>query len=86
MEVTKIRENRDRLKIEARTGGIGPGVSVVMYTFHNTQTTALTASISQVTTSSLQLALQSHTSESGVWMAQRLDQLMMDSFRIPNVS
>ena len=36
MEVTKIRENRDRLRIEARTGGIGPGVSVVMYTFHNT--------------------------------------------------
>ena len=36
MEVTKIRENRDRIKIEGRTGGIGPGVSVVMYTFHNT--------------------------------------------------
>lgn len=36
MEVTKIRENRDRLKIDARTGGIGPGVSVCMYTFHNT--------------------------------------------------
>jgi transcription initiation factor TFIID subunit 5 len=36
MEVQKIRENRDRLKIETRTGGIGPGLSVVMYTFHNT--------------------------------------------------
>lgn len=36
MEVQKIRENRDRLKIESRTGGIGPGLSVVMYTFHNT--------------------------------------------------
>ncbi|RMD43670.1 hypothetical protein DV735_g1412, partial [Chaetothyriales sp. CBS 134920] len=36
MEVQKIRENRDRLKIEGRTGGIGPGVSVCMYTFHNT--------------------------------------------------
>ena len=36
MEVTKIRENRDRLKIEGRTGGIGPSISVVMYTFHNT--------------------------------------------------
>lgn len=35
MEVQKIRENRDRLKIESRTGGIGPGLSVVMYTFHN---------------------------------------------------
>ena len=36
MEVQKIRENRDRLKIEGRTGGIGPGLSVCMYTFHNT--------------------------------------------------
>lgn len=36
MEVQKVRENRDRLRIESRTGGIGPGVSVVMYTFHNT--------------------------------------------------
>jgi transcription initiation factor TFIID subunit 5 len=36
MEVQKIRENRDRLRIESRTGGIGPGVSVCMYTIHNT--------------------------------------------------
>lgn len=36
MEVQKIRENRDRFKIETRTGGIGPGVSVCMFTFHNT--------------------------------------------------
>lgn len=36
MEVQKIRENRDRLRIEGRTGGIGPALSVVMYTFHNT--------------------------------------------------
>jgi transcription initiation factor TFIID subunit 5 len=36
MEVQKIRENRDRFKIEGRTGGVGPGVSVCMYTFHNT--------------------------------------------------
>lgn len=36
MEVQKIRENRDRFKIESRTGGIGPGVSVCMFTFHNT--------------------------------------------------
>ncbi|OAP64561.1 hypothetical protein AYL99_00533 [Fonsecaea erecta] len=36
MEVQKIRDHRDRLKIETRTGGIGPGLSVVMYTFHNT--------------------------------------------------
>ncbi|ERF68541.1 hypothetical protein EPUS_04639 [Endocarpon pusillum Z07020] len=36
MEVQKIRENRDRFKIEARTGGIGPGISVCMFTFHNT--------------------------------------------------
>lgn len=36
MEVQKIKENRDRFKIEKTTGGVGPGVSVVMYTFHNT--------------------------------------------------
>jgi transcription initiation factor TFIID subunit 5 len=36
MEVQKIKENRDRFKIESRTGGIGPGVSVCMFTFHNT--------------------------------------------------
>ena len=37
MEVQKIREHRDRFKIESRSGGLGPGVSVVMYTFHNTK-------------------------------------------------
>ena len=37
MEVQKIREHRDRFKIESRTGGTGPGISVVMYTFHNTK-------------------------------------------------
>ncbi|KAK5084350.1 Transcription initiation factor TFIID subunit 5 [Lithohypha guttulata] len=37
MEVQKIRENRDRLKLEGRTGGVGPGLSCVMYTFHNTK-------------------------------------------------
>ena len=36
MEVQKIKENRDRFKIESRTGGIGPGVTVCMFTFHNT--------------------------------------------------
>ena len=36
MEVQKIKEDRDRFKIEARTGGVGPGVSVTMFTFHNT--------------------------------------------------
>ncbi|KAK5135163.1 hypothetical protein LTR08_005549 [Meristemomyces frigidus] len=36
MEVQKVRENRDRFKIEGRTGGVGPGVSVTMFTFHNT--------------------------------------------------
>lgn len=36
MEVQKIRELRDRFKIDPRTGGVGPGISVVMYTFHNT--------------------------------------------------
>ncbi|KAI9724883.1 MAG: hypothetical protein M1812_000159 [Candelaria pacifica] len=36
MEVQKIKEHRDRFKIEGRTGGVGPGVSVCMFTFHNT--------------------------------------------------
>ncbi|KAI1879113.1 hypothetical protein JX265_003290 [Neoarthrinium moseri] len=35
MEMQKVRENRDRFKIEGRTGGVGPGVSVLMYTIHN---------------------------------------------------
>lgn len=36
MEVQKIKENRDRFKIESRSGGVGPAVSVCMFTFHNT--------------------------------------------------
>ncbi|RYP25265.1 hypothetical protein DL765_000146 [Monosporascus sp. GIB2] len=36
MEIQKVRENRDRFKIEGRTGGVGPAVSVCMFTFHNT--------------------------------------------------
>ncbi|KAM7201886.1 TAF5-like protein [Rhypophila sp. PSN 637] len=36
MEVQKVRENRDRFKIEGRTGGVGVGVSACMFTFHNT--------------------------------------------------
>lgn len=36
VEVQKVKENRDRLRIEGRTGGVGPGVSVCMFTFHNT--------------------------------------------------
>lgn len=35
MEMQKVRENRDRFKIEGRTGGVGPAVTVCMYTFHN---------------------------------------------------
>ena len=37
MEVQKVREDRDRFKIEGCTGGIGPGVSITMFTFHNTR-------------------------------------------------
>jgi transcription initiation factor TFIID subunit 5 len=37
LEVQKIRELRDRFKIDPRTGGVGPGISVCMYTFHNTK-------------------------------------------------
>jgi transcription initiation factor TFIID subunit 5 len=36
IEVKKVMEHRDRFKIEGRTGGVGPGVSVCMFTFHNT--------------------------------------------------
>lgn len=36
MEVQKVIEHRDRFKLLGRTGGTGPGVSVCMYTFHNT--------------------------------------------------
>ncbi len=36
MEMQKVRENRDRFKIEGRTGGIGAPVSICMFTFHNT--------------------------------------------------
>ncbi|KAH8652200.1 WD40-repeat-containing domain protein [Xylariales sp. PMI_506] len=36
MEMQKVRENRDRFKIDGRSGGAGPGVSVCMFTFHNT--------------------------------------------------
>ncbi|KAI1138366.1 WD40 repeat-like protein [Hypoxylon sp. FL0543] len=35
MEMQKVRENRDRFRIEGRTGGVGPGISIVMFTFHN---------------------------------------------------
>ncbi len=36
MEAQKVKENRDRFKIDGRTGGVGPGISVTMFTFHNT--------------------------------------------------
>lgn len=36
IEVQKIKENRDRFKLDGRTGGVGPGISVTMFTFHNT--------------------------------------------------
>jgi transcription initiation factor TFIID subunit 5 len=36
MEVQKIKEYRDRFKIESRSSGVGPAVSVCMFTFHNT--------------------------------------------------
>ena len=36
MEVQKVKENRDRFRMEGKTGGVGPGVSVTMFTFHNT--------------------------------------------------
>lgn len=36
LEVQKVKENRDRFRIETRTSGVGPAVSVCMFTFHNT--------------------------------------------------
>lgn len=36
LEMSKLRENRDRFKIEGRTGGAGIPVSACMFTFHNT--------------------------------------------------
>lgn len=36
IEVQKVKENRDRFKLDGRTGGVGPAVSVTMFTFHNT--------------------------------------------------
>ncbi|KAF3345105.1 hypothetical protein VD0002_g3795 [Verticillium dahliae] len=35
MEMQKVRENRDRFKIEGRTGGVGVPISACMFTFHN---------------------------------------------------
>jgi transcription initiation factor TFIID subunit 5 len=35
MEVHKVKENRDRYKIDTNTGGVAAGVSVCMWTFHN---------------------------------------------------
>ncbi|KAJ3577310.1 hypothetical protein NPX13_g3261 [Xylaria arbuscula] len=35
VEMQKVRENRDRFRIEGRTGGTGPGLSVCMFTLHN---------------------------------------------------
>lgn len=36
MEVMKVKDNRDRYRLDTRTGGVPPGVSVCMFTFHNT--------------------------------------------------
>lgn len=40
--VQKVKEYRDRFKIEGRTGGVGPGISVCMYTFHNSMESYVT--------------------------------------------
>ena len=36
MEIRKIKEHRDRFKIDTAAGATPPGVSVCMFTFHNT--------------------------------------------------
>ncbi|CAG8972237.1 hypothetical protein HYALB_00001635 [Hymenoscyphus albidus] len=35
LEVQKIKEFRDRFKIDSRSGGIGAGISICTWTFHN---------------------------------------------------
>ena len=46
MEVHKVKENRDRYKIDAQTGGVAAGISVIMFTFHNTHGTVTCVDIS----------------------------------------
>ncbi|EWG47333.1 transcription initiation factor TFIID subunit 5 [Fusarium verticillioides 7600] len=36
LEMQKLRENRDRFKIDGATGGVGVPISACMFTFHNT--------------------------------------------------
>ena len=36
IEVQKVKDERSAFKMQGRTGGIGTGVSIAMYTFHNT--------------------------------------------------
>jgi transcription initiation factor TFIID subunit 5 len=36
LEMQKLRENRDRFKIDGATGGVGVAISACMFTFHNT--------------------------------------------------
>ncbi|MCJ1309207.1 Transcription initiation factor TFIID subunit 5 [Agyrium rufum] len=36
LEVQKVKENRDRFRIESQTGGVGVSVSICMFTFHST--------------------------------------------------
>lgn len=36
LEMQKVRENRDRFKIDGQTGGVGVPISACMFTFHNT--------------------------------------------------
>lgn len=35
LEMQKVRENRDRFKIDGQTGGVGVPISACMFTFHN---------------------------------------------------
>ncbi|KAG9253106.1 putative transcription initiation factor TFIID 100Kda [Emericellopsis atlantica] len=39
LEMSKLKENRDRFKIEGRTGGAGIPVSACIFTYHNTLNT-----------------------------------------------
>ncbi|KAI9823920.1 MAG: Transcription initiation factor TFIID subunit 5 [Thelocarpon impressellum] len=36
LEVQKVKEHRDRFRVDGKSGGAGPALSVCMFTFHNT--------------------------------------------------
>lgn len=70
MEIQKVRENRDRFKIEGRTGGVGVPVSACIFTFHNTLGSVSSMDFSK-DHNSLLWEQWTRTFESGALMANR---------------